>query len=402
MTPLLTLRFDAGLTTNTGGCPNLGQVVDVQGTSPHPWGDVDCSGEVTPVDSLKLLRFDAALGVMQAAGCPLLGFAVAAATTLTAPAAAGSTEIEVAGEQGFAIGDPIVINPGGANEEENQIAGFGSFLLEFPLAEDHDAGEPVAELLPATPTPSPTPLAPTPTLEPTTTPETTVGPDVWRGLVVAPEDRCSPYDSDDYPYSQSVEQRIVASMGGIIYSPYTGKWFDSTSETDIEHIVARSEAHDSGLCAADAATKRQFASDLINLTLASPAVNRSQKSGKDATEWLPDLNRCWFASRVVGVRQQYDLTVDERERDVLESILSGCGAFTEMIVKEAPPASAATPTSAPENEEVSSALEMYDDNGDGRITCAEARNHGIDPVPRGHPAYEFMDDRDNDGVVCER
>ena len=74
-----------------------------------------------------------------------------------------------------------------------------------------------------------TPTA-TPTLEPTTTPETTVGPDVWRGLVVAPEDRCSPYDSDDYPYSQSVEQRIVASMGGIIYGPYTGKWFDSTSE----------------------------------------------------------------------------------------------------------------------------------------------------------------------------
>ena len=41
-------------------------------------------------------------------------------------------------------------------------------------------------------------------------------------------------------------------MGGIIYGPYTGIWFGSTSETDIEHIVARSEAHDSGLCAADA------------------------------------------------------------------------------------------------------------------------------------------------------
>ena len=28
------------------------------------------------------------------------------------------------------------------------------------------------------------------------------------------------------------------------------------------------------------------------------------------------------------------------------------------------------------------ALEMYDDNGNGRITCAEARAHGIAPVPR--------------------
>ena len=89
--------------------------------------------------------------------------------------------------------------------------------------------------------------------------------------------------------SQSAEQRIVAGMGGIIYGPYTGIWFASTSEADIEHIVARSEAHDSGLCAADAATRRQFAGDLLNLTLASPAVNRSQKSGKDAAEWLPGL-----------------------------------------------------------------------------------------------------------------
>ena len=104
---------------------------------------------------------------------------------------------------------------------------------------------------------------------------TEVTSDTWRGIVVAPEHRCAPYDSDDYRYSQSVEQRIVAGMGGIIYGPYTGTWFVSTSETAIEHIVARSEAHDSGLCAADAATRSQFAGDLLNLTLASPSVNRS-------------------------------------------------------------------------------------------------------------------------------
>ena len=149
--------------------------------------------------------------------------------------------------------------------------------------------------------------------------------------MVAPEQRCAPYDSDDYRYSQSVEQRIVAGMGGIIYDPYTATWFASTSETDIEHIVARSEAHDSGLCAADAATRRQFAGDLLNLTLASPAVNRSRKSAKDAAEWLPDLNHCWFAGRVVEVRQRYSLTIDPREREVLEGILTGC-ASTSMDV----------------------------------------------------------------------
>lgn len=47
------------------------------------------------------------------------------------------------------------------------------------------------------------------------------------------------------------------------------------------------------------------------------------------------------------------------------------------------------------------ALALYDDNGNGRITCAEARKHGIAPVPREHPAYRYMRDADNDGVVCE-
>ena len=70
---LLTLRYDAGLSTNTGDCPDFGQVVEVALASPHPWGDVDCGGDVTPVDSLKLLRFDAGLTVSQAQGCPLIG-----------------------------------------------------------------------------------------------------------------------------------------------------------------------------------------------------------------------------------------------------------------------------------------------------------------------------------------
>ena len=233
---------------------------------------------------------------------------------------------------------------------------------------------------------------------PTATVDTT-GPETWRGLVVASEDRCSPYDPDYYPYSQSVEQQIVANMGGIIYGPYTGTWFDSTSQTDIEHIVARSEAHDSGLCAASAETKRQFASDLLNLTLATPAVNRHQKSDHDAAEWLPDQNRCWFANRVVEVRQRYGLTVDQHERDVLESVLSGC-ASTELVVQSSP-TQTAPPAATPGGGPAVDALELYDDDGNGRITCAEARRHGIAPVHSDHPAYPYMNDRDNDGIVCE-
>ena len=107
-----------------------------------------------------------------------------------------------------------------------------------------------------------------------------------------------------------------------MYGPYTGRYYASRRETDIEHMVAASEAHDSGLCAADAATKRRFAGDLLNLTLAVPAVNRHQKSGKDAGEWMPRMNRCWFAGRVVAVKRKYGLTVDAREARALEGVLS--------------------------------------------------------------------------------
>ena len=52
--------------------------------------------------------------------------------------------------------------------------------------------------------------------------------------------------------------------------------------------------------AIDTETRRLFASDLLNLTLVSPEANRSQKGGKDATEWLPELNRCLVNKPVSG------------------------------------------------------------------------------------------------------
>ena len=102
----------------------------------------------------------------------------------------------------------------------------------------------------------------------------------WRGIRIEEEKRCSPYQrKKDYRYSQSLEKKIVKSMDNIIYCPYSGKVFKSTKKTDIEHIVSLSEAHDSGLCAATSETKKKFASDMDNLTLADPYINRYQKKG---------------------------------------------------------------------------------------------------------------------------
>ena len=255
---------------------------------------------------------------------------------------------------------------------------------------------PPTEMPPSSPTTESTPMP-----DPTAASTSAQPGSTWRGLVIAPENRCSLYDSDDYPYSQSVEARIVNAQGGV-YGPYTGTWFGSTKVTDIEHILAGSEAHDSGLCRASRSTKSKFASNLLNLTLASPSVNRHQKVAKDVREWLPALNECWYVDRTIQVRQKYSLTIDRAEAEAADRVLAGCESMAMAVL--APGTSTdpiPTRNAAPASSGDGNTLHLYDDNGNGRITCAEARAHGIAPVHQAHPAYQYMRDADGDGVVCE-
>jgi hypothetical protein len=228
--------------------------------------------------------------------------------------------------------------------------------------------------------------------------------ETWRGLVVQPENRCTPYNKKkQYPYSQSVEDKIVAQMGGYIYGPYTGRYFKTDTETDIEHIVAASEGHDSGLCSASKEKQVQFATDLLNLTLAAPEINRCGAEGKcglDAAEWMPERNKCWFANRIVDIKAKYKLSVDQVEADTLEAVLSVCDSVEMVFFPITEQSATITPTTPTPTPSSVNALTIYDDNGNGRITCSEARAHGITPVNQEHPAYEFMNDRDGDGVVC--
>lgn len=225
--------------------------------------------------------------------------------------------------------------------------------------------------------------------------------ETWRGLTVASESRCTPYErARDYRYPPLGRGRDCAGSGGRLRPVHGTVLRTSTRESDIEHIVATSETHDSGLCAADRATRARFARDLENLTLASPEVNRHQKSGKDAAEWLPDRNRCWFAGRVLKAKRNYRLTVDRAEAAALERILSRCTsiAMDPVVCTGTPSSDSGSRSGSGARDEV---LARFDDNRNGRITCKVARRHGIAPVHRSHPAYRYMSDGDGDGVVCE-
>ena len=88
------------------------------------------------------------------------------------------------------------------------------------------------------------------------------------------------------------------------------------------------EAHDSGIVAD---RRRDIASDLDNLTIADPTVNRSPKGARDAAEWMPTRHGAWFAERVIEVKLEYGLTVDPAERDALEALLAGGGAQLNCV-----------------------------------------------------------------------
>ena len=105
-------------------------------------------------------------------------------------------------------------------------------------------------------------------------------------------------------------------------TPYTCALIDGNlRSTDVEHIVALSEAHDSGL---SPARMLDFSGDPLNLTVAMPRENRNVKNDKDAADYMPPRNRCWFAARVLAVKARWGLTVNLLEAAALGKALSGC------------------------------------------------------------------------------
>ena len=67
-----------------------------------------------------------------------------------------------------------------------------------------------------------------------------------------------------------------------------------------------------------------FANDLLDLKLATPALNRYDKADRDPGEWLPGCNRSWFAYREVELKVKYGVTVDVLEAAALGEVLRLC------------------------------------------------------------------------------
>jgi hypothetical protein len=118
-------------------------------------------------------------------------------------------------------------------------------------------------------------------------------------------------------------------ISGVLADPYTGSTIAFTkaaaSKVQIDHIVALSNAWQTGAQQLSASTRRELANDPLNLLAVDGPTNQEKGDG-DAATWLPPRKsfRCTYVSRQVAVKARYHLWVTPAERDAIARVLKGC------------------------------------------------------------------------------
>jgi hypothetical protein len=117
-------------------------------------------------------------------------------------------------------------------------------------------------------------------------------------------------------------------LSGVLQDPFSNKVLNFTtakSVVDIDHLVALSNAWQTGAAYFDKNIRTQIANDPINLLAVDAKLNR-QKGDGDAATWLPPNKsfRCEYVSRQVAVKAKYSLWVTDAEKAAIVRVLSNC------------------------------------------------------------------------------
>ncbi len=119
-------------------------------------------------------------------------------------------------------------------------------------------------------------------------------------------------------------------LTGFLIDPYSGDRIDFTrgprsADIQIDHVVALSNAWQTGAGNWTAGKRQTLANDPLNLLAVQGWLN-SQKGDGDAATWLPPRKdyRCAYVARQVAVKARYGLWVTPPERDAIARILGRC------------------------------------------------------------------------------
>jgi hypothetical protein len=130
-------------------------------------------------------------------------------------------------------------------------------------------------------------------------------------------------------YRAKTRNCVVES--GTLVDRYSGETINfvkgniSSMEVQIDHVVALSNAWQTGAFKLTADQRKALSNDPLNLFAVKGRLN-SQKGDGDAATWLPPLKsfRCSYVAQQIAVKAKYSLWVTAPEKAAMVSILAKC------------------------------------------------------------------------------
>jgi len=136
-------------------------------------------------------------------------------------------------------------------------------------------------------------------------------------------------DLTNLVFKEKTQPCVVLS--GTLLDPFSGESINfvqgakTSSEVQIDHSVALSNAWQTGAFKLTSDQRKAFANDPLNLQAVKGKLN-SQKGDGDAATWLPPLKsyRCDYVSRQIAVKIKYKLWFTAPEKETMVRILKTC------------------------------------------------------------------------------
>ena len=118
---------------------------------------------------------------------------------------------------------------------------------------------------------------------------------------------------------------------GVLADPYTGTTIsfvrgkDTSDLVQIDHVVALSNAWQTGAQLLPADKRIAFANDPLELLAVDGQANQAKGDG-DAATWLPANKafRCQYVARQIAVKLKYQLWVTPAEKQAMANVLTSC------------------------------------------------------------------------------
>jgi hypothetical protein len=136
-------------------------------------------------------------------------------------------------------------------------------------------------------------------------------------------------DLTEEVFKEKTRNCVVQS--GTLVDPYSGETINfnrgntSSMEVQIDHVVALSNAWQTGAFKLTIKERTALANDPMNLLAVKGRLN-SQKNDGDAATWLPPLKsyRCDYVARQIAVKIKYKLWFTAPEKEAMVRILKSC------------------------------------------------------------------------------